>query len=179
MKRVSTLVLIAAMAAAPAFAQDAAAPAAAPAAVATPAAPAVPVVPAPDKDAAGVYQVFRTTDSQLNCEQLTAELNTLNALIKTQAETAQRNAGRSQIGRQAAGNAAGGFLAGAGRMGLARAIPGMGALGAVAAVAASDAAAQGIGNAIAKGGQPQAAATVSNEQQRLSRVMQLHTAKAC
>lgn len=156
------LIACAALAAGPAFGQDAA------------------VTPAPEKDASGVYQVFRTTDNQLSCEQLTSEMNLLNSQIKKQADAAAKKGGGSGAGRQVGGAAVGGLLAGAARYGIARNIPGLGYAGAQAAVAATDAASQGVGSAIAKGGQqPAAPATVSDEQQRMNRVAQLFAAKSC
>jgi hypothetical protein len=156
------LIACAALAAGPAFAQNAA------------------VTPAPDRDAAGVYQVFRTTDNQLSCEQLTSEMNLLNSQIKKQADASQKKQG-SGAGRAAGGAAVGGLLAGAARYGIARNIPGLGYAGAQAAVAATDAASRGVGDAVAKGGQQQAAApvSVSDEQQRMNRVAQLFAAKSC
>ncbi|CAN5188860.1 hypothetical protein BH11PSE2_BH11PSE2_17710 [soil metagenome] len=170
-----SLVFAAALLASPVLAQETPAP------PAPPAAPAAPVTPAPDKDAAGVYQVYRTTDNQLNCVQLTSEMNNLNAAIKKQAEADAKKGRGGGAGRQIAGGAAGGFLAGAARMGIARSIPGLGYAGAVAASAASDAAASATANAIANGGgQANAApASASNEQQRLNRVAQLFGTKGC
>jgi hypothetical protein len=141
---------------------------------------AQPVTPAPEKDASGVYQVFRTTDNQLSCEQLTSEMNLLNSQIKKQADADAKKQGNGQ-GRAVAGGVAGGLLAGAARYGIARNIPGLGYAGAQAAAAATDAASRGVGDAVAKGGQQQAAApaVVSDQQQRMNRVAQLFSAKSC
>ena len=62
MRTAFVLALCTALAAGPALAQP-------------PAPPAAPVTPAPATDAAGVYQVYRTTDSQLSCEQIISELS--------------------------------------------------------------------------------------------------------
>jgi hypothetical protein len=160
MKTLTLLVATAALVAGPALAQ--------------------PVTPAPEKDASGVYQVFRTTDNQLSCEQLTSEMNLLNSQIKKQADADAKKQGNGQ-GRAVAGGVAGGLLAGAARYGIARNIPGLGYAGAQAATAASDAAARGVGDAVAKGGQQQSAApaAVSDQQQRMNRVAQLFSAKSC
>ena len=164
MKTLISIATAAALAASPALAQTSAAA----------------VTPAPERDGAGVYQVFRTTDNSLSCEQLTSEMNLLNSQIKKQADAGAKKQG-SGAGREVGGAAVGGLLAGAARYGIARNIPGLGYAGAQAAVAASDAAAQGVGQAVAKGGQQQAAAptSVSDEQQRMNRVAQLFAAKSC
>jgi hypothetical protein len=192
MKAVSTLVLCAAMVAGPALAQQAA-----------------PVTPAPATDASGVYQVFRTTDSQLSCEQIISELNLLNSQIKAQQDA---QAAASMAAHQAAMKAAaapapkkgggfGGLLGAAAQSGLAGAIPGVGGLArnplaAQAAMAAANAAAnnaaQAQANAAAQAAaQQQASAQAammaanqpatsqSNEMQRLNRVKGLMTQKAC
>jgi hypothetical protein len=141
---------------------------------------AQPVTPAPEKDAGGVYQVFRTTDNQLSCEQLTREMNTLNQQIKKQAEADAKKAKGGRAGRSVAGGAVTGLLGGAARYGIARNIPGLGYAGAQAAAAASDAAAKGVGDAVANGGQQDAApAAVSDQKQRMNRVAQLFAAKNC
>ena len=159
MKTLTLLVATAALAAGPALAQ--------------------PVTPAAEKDANGVYQVFRTTDNQLSCEQLTSEMNLLNQQIKKQADADTKKQGNGQ-GRAVAGGVAGGLLAGAARYGIARNIPGLGYAGAQAAAAASDAAARGVGDAVAKGGQQASApAAVSDQQQRMNRVAQLFSTKSC
>jgi hypothetical protein len=159
MKTLTLLVAAAALVAGPALAQ--------------------PVTPAPEKDASGVYQVFRTTDSGLSCEQLTSEMNLLNSQIKKQADADAKKQG-SGAGRAAAGGVASGLLAGAARYGIARSIPGLGYVGAQAAVAATDAASRGVGDAVAKSGQqPAAPAAVSDQQQRMNRVAQLFSAKSC
>ena len=141
------------------------------------------VTPAPDRDAAGVYQVFRVTDNQLNCEQLISEMNNLNAVIKSQTEAQAKAAPKgSGAGRQAAGGVLGGALGGFARGQFARNVPGLGYTGALAAAGASDAASAAVGNAVAKGGQPKGAAapaTASNEQQRLNRVSGLFGTKGC
>jgi len=152
-------------------------------ATAKPGAPAEPVKPAPDRDAAGVYQVFRNTDNQLNCDQLISEMNNLNAVIKTQTEAqAKAAAPKSNAGRSIAGGALGGALGGLARGTIARNVPGLGYTGAVAAAGATDAASAAVGNAVANGGrngQAAAPATASNEQQRLNRVSGLFGAKGC
>ncbi|MEI7932645.1 MAG: hypothetical protein WCI21_06285 [Alphaproteobacteria bacterium] len=152
---------------------------------AKPGAPAEPVKPAADRDAAGVYQVFRNTDNQLNCDQLISEMNNLNAVIKSQTE-AQAKAqpkGGPGVGRQVAGAGIGGALGGFARGSIARNVPGLGYVGAVAAASATDAASNAVGGAIANGGQAKAGAaapaTASNEQQRLNRVSGLFSAKGC
>ena len=160
MKTFTLLVATAALVAGPALAQS--------------------VTPAAEKDANGVYQVFRTTDNQLSCEQLTSEMNVLNAQIKKQAEADAKKSQGGGAGRAVAGGAAAGLLSGAARFGIARNIPGLGYAGAQAAVAASDAAARGVCDAVAKGGQqPAAPAAVSDQQQRMNRVAQLFSAKSC
>lgn len=152
----------------------------APAAEAPPAPPPGPVTPAPDHDANGVYQVFRTTDNQLNCEQLISEMNTLNATIKEQTEQQARAQNGNRTGRRVGGAALGGALGGFARGQIARNIPGLGYAGAVAAASATDAASAAVGNAVAEGGDTGAApATASNESQRLNRVSQLFAAKGC
>jgi hypothetical protein len=142
---------------------------------------AQPVTPAAEKDASGVYQVFRTTDNQLSCEQLTSEMNLLNSQIKKQADADAKKSKGGGAGRAVGGGVAAGLLSGAARYGIARNIPGLGYAGAQAAVAASDAAARGVGDAVAKSGQEQAAApaAVSDQQQRMNRVAQLFSAKSC
>lgn len=178
MKTPAYLAIAALLTAAPAFAQDAAGQP--PEAALTNAAPAQPVTPAPERDASGVYQVFRVTDSQLNCEQIIAEMNTLNATIKTQTEQAARQQNTNRAGRQVAGGAVGGALGGFARGAIARNVPGLGIAGAMAAAGATDAASAAVGSAVANSGQPGAApATASNEQQRLNRVSQLFAAKGC
>jgi len=142
--------------------------------------PSAPVVPAPDKDANGVYQVFRITDNQLNCEQLIAEMNSLNATIKSQTERQAQAANGGGTGRRIGGAALSGALGGIARGQIARNIPGLGYAGAVAAASATDAASNAVGTAVANG-RPAAAApaTASNESQRLNRVSQLFGAKGC
>jgi len=174
MKTVSILAVIAALAAGPVLAQDAP-PAPAPA----PAAPAAPVQLAPERDAAGNYQVIRITDSQMTCEQLVTEINALNATIKTQATQQARGAAGGRAARNVAGGAAAGALGGLGRGLIGRAAPGLGLVGTFAAAGASDAAANAVGGSIAGSGQPAAPATVSNEQQRFNRVNGLFASKGC
>jgi hypothetical protein len=159
--KILALVAAAAMAAGPALAQEA-------------------VKPAPEKDASGVYQVFRTTDNQLNCEQLTSEMNLLNAQIKKQAEADAKKSKGGGAGGKVAGAAGIGLLSGAARYGIGRNIPGLGYAGAVAASAATDAAASAATQQLVNGQPaPAAPATVSNEQQRMNRVAQLFAAKSC
>ena len=159
------------------------------------------VTPAPDVDANGVYQVFRTTDSKLSCEQIISELNVLNAQIKAQQDAAAAN----QLAAQQAaitpakpkGGGFGRFMGAAASSGAFGAIPGVGGLArnplaAQAAMAAANAAASSAAQAEADAQvnaaqQQQAAmmaasqqpASASNETQRLGRVRQLMTSKNC
>ena len=151
-----------------------------------PALPVAPVTPAPDRDANGVYQVFRGTDNQLNCDQLIAEMNNLNAVIKSKADQQAQAQAQAQQGggaaRKVGGSVLGGALGGFARSSIARSVPGLGYVGAVTAISATDAASNAVGNAVANGGgkaAPAAPASASDESQRLSRVSGLFTAKGC
>ena len=179
MKTAFVLALSAALAAGPAFAE---------------------VTPAPAVDANGVYQVFRTTDNKLNCEQIISELNVLNAQIKAQQDAAaasQLAAQQAAVAPKGKGGGFGRFMGAAASSGALGALPGVGAFGrnpmaAQAAMAAANAAATGAAQAQANAQmtaaqQQQAAmmaatqqpATASNETQRLGRVRQLMNSKNC
>ena len=157
--KIFALIAAAAMAAGPALAQDA-------------------VKPAPEKDASGVYQVFRTTDNQLNCEQLTSEMNLLNAQIKKQAEADAKKAKGGGAGARSPERPA--WACWPARPATASAqLGGLGYAGAVAASSATDAAASAATQQIVNGQPaPAAPATISNEQQRMNRVAQLFAARS-
>lgn len=155
------------------------------------------VTPAPAVDAMGVYQVYRTTDSRLSCDQLIAEFNVLNAQVRAQADarTAQQ-----QTAQQAAAKAAtpspkandlNSILGVAAQSGLVNGFGG-GSRTTQAAMAAANAAmnssAQASANqAAAQQAQAQAAAAAvrtqpemeTNEAQRLKRVQSLLQSRNC
>ena len=152
MKMTIGIALAAVLAAGPALAQDEYQLGAGNTAPAAETAPETPVTPAPDYDANGIYQVFRTTDNQLDCAQLISEMNTLNATIKGQAEQQARAQNGNKAGRRIGGAALGGALGGFARGQIVRNVPGLGYAGAVAAASATDAASRAVGNAVANGG---------------------------
>jgi len=151
------------------------------------------VTPAPERDANGIYQVFRITDSKLNCEQLIGEMNYLNASIKAQTAAPVQQAEAPAAAGQGAAVAQG--LAGAvAAQGLARGLGrfggglgGFGGIGNQLAAAASAGAAsqqQAAAQQQALAAQqaamaPAAPQAPSDHQQRLSRVTQLFQQKAC
>lgn len=200
MSRFVSLIAAAALAAGPAFAQgvsseappeDAAPPTAealaAPLETPAPAeaapAEAVAEAPASAPEVAAdpnVYQVLRAGDRNMSCEALIAETNSLNAYILAEQQKAQKKKGGSKVARAAGGAATSTGLKAAGRFGLSRMAGSFGPLGAVAALAATDALADGAGAAVAQGGdsapaQPQ----VMPEQQRMNHLLGIYREKGC
>lgn len=192
MYRVVSLIAAAALAASPAFAQvsseaapeDAAPPSAEAVAVETPAPPVAEAAPeaAPAEQVAvdpSVYQVLRAGDRALSCDQLIAETNALNAGILA----AQQKAAKGKAGGKFAKGVAGGTTAGAmktaGRFGLSRMAGSFGPMGALVALAATDAVADQTGAAIANSGSAPATPQVTPEQQRMNHLLGLYREKAC
>lgn len=136
--------------------------------------PAAPPVADPT-----VYQVLRTGDRQMSCEQLSYEANTLNAQLLAEQKVAQKKAGRSKAGRAVGGAVAGGALRTAGRIGLARFGGGLGAIGFMAAHAANDAASQGTAQVIANGGAGAEGPGVTPQQQRMNHLLGVYREKQC
>ena len=142
------------------------------------------VVPAAERDAAGVYQVIRGTDQQLNCAQLISEMNLLNAQIKQQAT---QTASAAPKAPSQAGNVAKGLMGAAAQQGLARFAGGGfgGGFGNLAGRAMAAQAASGAINAATAPTQPgaqqmpPAAAAVSDQQQRMNRISPIFAAKGC
>jgi len=144
----------------------------------------VPVGEAPAAQAPyldpNVYQVLRSGDQAMSCEQIGAEANTLNAQLMTEQQEAAQQAQRAKQGRGIAGGLAGGVLGGAARYGLARGMVG-GAFSPFAAQAMSavaDSSAQAVGQAVAGGGDV-AAPTVSPQQQRMNHLLAIYREKGC
>lgn len=192
MVRVVSLLAAAALIASPALAQvSGEAPPADPAAAETPAPPAAaepapeapaPEAPAPEAQAAvdpSVYQVLRSGDRQMSCEQLAAEANTLNAGILEGQKQAAKAKKSGRFARGVAGGTAAGGVRVAGRMGLSRMAGGLGPLGGLVALAATDAVADQAGRSIAEGGQDAAQPQVAPEQQRMNHLLGLYREKGC
>ncbi|MDP1874318.1 hypothetical protein [Phenylobacterium sp.] len=148
-----------------------------PAAEAPAAAPTAPLAPVVDPN---VYQVLRSGDRAMSCEQIGAEANTLNAQLMAEQAEAAKQAQRAKQGRGMAGGLASGVLGGAARYGLARGMVG-GAFSPFAAQALSavaDSSSQAVGQAVAAGGEV-AAPSVSPQQQRMNHLLGLYREKAC
>lgn len=200
MYRVVSLLAAAALAASPALAQvsseappeDTAPPPAASVAVETPAPPpaadpAPEAAPAPETAPEpqvavdpNVYQVLRAGDRSMSCDQLIAETNGLNASIMAAQQKASKGKAGSKFARGVAGGTTAGAMKTAGRFGLSRMAGSFGPMGALVAMAATDAVADSTGAAIANGGgadtaQPQ----VTPEQQRMNHLLSLYREKGC
>lgn len=159
-------------------------PAAAPAEAAAPAA-AMPAEAAPVELAAApqsdpnVYQVLRTGDRQMSCDQLSAEANGLNAQLLADQKAAAKSAGRSRAGRAAGGAVAGGTMRAFGRFGINRIAGSLGPVGFIAAHAANDAASRATAETIANGGDDQSAPSVTPAQQRMNHLLSIYKEKGC
>jgi hypothetical protein len=166
MTRFTALIAAAALAAAPAFAQDAGA---------SPPQDAAPVVDP------NVYQVLRTGDRQMTCEALAAEANSLNADLQAEQVAAAKAAKKAKTGKGLLGGATGGVLAAGARYGLARSMLGgaLSPLAAQAAVTATDSVAASAGQAVASSGDQGAPVTVSPRQQRMNHLLGLYREKQC
>ena len=141
-------------------------------------APAAEAAQAPDPDPA-VYQVLRSGDREMSCEQLSAEANGLNARLLADQKAAASRAGRSRAGRAAGGAVAGGTMRAFGRFGINRLAGSLGPVGFIAAHAAHDAASRATAQAIANGGEDQSAPSVTPEQQRMNHLLGLYREKSC
>lgn len=172
MKRLVALTAIALFVTTPALAQsDAAAPPAPDAAAPAPApAPEAAPAPAPAPD---VYQVLRSGDRDMSCEQLSGEANYLNAKLLAD----QKAAAKRAQGRAAGGAVAGGTLRAAGRFGINRLAGRLGPMGWAVAHAANDAATQAAAESIAKGNEDPN--QVTPEQQRMNHLLGLYKEKSC
>jgi hypothetical protein len=136
----------------------------------------VEAAPAADPN---VYQVLRTGDREMSCEQLSAEANALNARLLADQKAASKKAGRSRAGRAAGGAVAGGTMRAFGRFGINRIAGSLGPVGFIAAHAANDAASRAAAQTIANGGEDQSAPSVTPEQQRMNHLLGLYKEKSC
>lgn len=129
-------------------------------------------------------EINRPTDITLTCEQILAEANPLNVIVTSQNQAAQVQAAeaaaaaqKAQNSRRVMGSVAGGLLGGAAQFGMMR-----GALNNPLARQALTAAPQGANNMANSTATPVAtttAAAPSVEQQRMTVLLGLYTAKKC
>ncbi len=188
MTRIVSLIAVAALAATPALAQT---PEAATTATVT---PAVDVTPAPEAvvEAApapaaepqvavdpNVYQVLRAGDRNLTCDQIIAETNTLNAGILAAQKKAQKGKAGGKFAKGVAGGTTAGAMKTAGRFGLSRMAGSLGPMGALVAIAATDAVADSTGQAIANSGDAPEQPQVAPEQQRMNHLLGIYREKGC
>lgn len=124
------------------------------------------------------FQVVREGDSEMACETMTAEINTLNQQVREQADWAQRNAQT----RQAAGRMGRGLLSGLAQGAQMMGYGALGNSGNAVTNAVTSAAISGVASEIANSAsqpseaqsQPAAAPTESPQQQRLNHLMGIH-----